>query len=82
MVGHVVVEGKVPHGHPVQLGLPLQGPVPGAEFPPHPFQVGGLGLSPPVGLQGEFQFPLGAHTGKAQDMGGDHGGTSVWKSLG
>jgi hypothetical protein len=69
-VQHLVVEREVADGHQVEAGLvvPMALAQPGAEI----LQGIARGLAPPVGLQREFQLPLGADAGEAEVVNRGH----------
>jgi len=61
VAGHMVVQGEITHSHPSQSGLCLPRPLLAAQLTRHNFELVGVQLAAPVGLQCEFEFSLGAH---------------------
>ncbi|MDT4829209.1 hypothetical protein FQZ97_626240 [compost metagenome] len=76
VVGHVVVEGEVAHGHEVEPRVALRLPVARAQRLADGFERGVAGFAAPVLLEGELEFPVGAHARKAEDVG--TGGHCRW----
>jgi len=72
-VQHMIVKSEISHRHPIQSGSLLHLPVLGAQDLGLGFQGLCVDFASPMTLQGEFQFALGAHTGKTEIVQGDHG---------